>query len=177
MHILAFSTSTSSSSINHTLVEYAAARLRTQSPAVQVELLSLIDYEMPIYSADREQQDGIPAQAHSFYEKIGAADALLVSFAEHNGAVTAAWKNTFDWMSRINGPVWQQKPVVMLAATPGGRAGANVLGNQEKLAPFQGADLKGLYGVGNWGEAWDGQTLTRDADIKGVDDAVAGLLA
>ena len=33
---------------------------------------------------------------------VGDADAGLVSFAEHNRTVTSAWKNLFDWMSRID---------------------------------------------------------------------------
>jgi NAD(P)H-dependent FMN reductase len=85
---------------------------------------------MPIYSIDRERDGGIPGPAHDFCGRIGAADAVLVSFDEHNDFVTAAWKNVFDWMSRIEMKLWQGKPVVMLAASPGPRAGANVLASQ-----------------------------------------------
>ena len=102
MKILAFAASTSRGSINRALVEHAAKRLLSEFlPNASIELLDLNDYEMPIYSIDREREFGIPAKAGEFFSKIGAADALLVSFAEHNGFVTAAWKNAFDWMSRI----------------------------------------------------------------------------
>lgn len=177
MNILAFAASNSSTSINRQLVGFAADRLRAQAPSAEIDILDLNDFEMPIYSPDREAADGIPAQAQTLFDKIGAADAVVVSFAEHNGSTTAAWKNIFDWMSRIEMKLWQGKPVVFLAASPGPRAGAGVLGGQIDMAPRFGADLKASHGVGVWSEAWDGTTVTRDEDIAAVDAAMAALLA
>ncbi len=48
-----------------------------------VETIDLNDYEMPIYSIDRQNDGGIPQLAHDFFDKIGEADAVLISFAEH----------------------------------------------------------------------------------------------
>lgn len=172
MRILAFAASNSLNSINCKLIDHAAARLRADiMPDAQIELLDLNDYEMPIYSIDREQTTGIPAPAREFFDRIGAADAVLVSFAEHNGFVTAAWKNIFDWMSRIEMKLWQAKPMVMLAASPGPRAGANVLASQEMLAPHFGADLRGKLGIGQWAEGWDadGEALVRAEDILALE--------
>ncbi len=176
MKTLAFAASNHSQSINGVLMVYAATRLKTASPNVEIEFIDINDYEMPIYSMDREKSDGVHPLAQNFFGKIGDADALIVSFAEYNGYVTAAWKNIYDWMSRIDQKVWQDKPIVLLAATPGLRAGANVLQTQEFTAPFFGMDIKGKYGVGLWREAWDGTTLTKDDDIAGVDAAIKGLL-
>ncbi len=177
MKILAFAATNHSQSINRALIGYAAERLKTIRPDASIERVDINDYEMPIYSIDREKADGIHPLAQAFYGRIGAADALVVSFAEHNGFVTAAWKNIHDWMSRIDMRIWQDKPVVLLAATPGPRAGANVLDTQEFTAPFFGMDLKGKYGIGTWGEAWDGETksLTRTEDITALDDLLSQL--
>ncbi|MEM9343893.1 MAG: NAD(P)H-dependent oxidoreductase [Pseudomonadota bacterium] len=176
MKTLAFAASNHSQSINRALVGYAADRLRALHDGADVEFVDINDYEMPIYSLDRERAGGIPPLAQEFFGKIGAADAVLVSFAEYNGYVTAAWKNIYDWMSRIDAKVWQDKPVVALAATPGPRAGANVLQTQEFTAPFFGMDLKGQHGVGGWAEAWDGAALTRSEDIAAVDAALVALV-
>lgn len=75
--------------------------------------------------------------------------------------------------------LWQGKPVVMLAATPGPRAGANVLASQTMLAPHFGADLRGQLGIGKWAEAWDadGQCLIRAEDIAALAGVLAGALA
>lgn len=177
MKVLAFAASNSQTSINRALVEYAGGRLQRQTPQAEVEVLDIHDYEMPIYSPTREKEGGIPAEAKAFFEKIGAADAILVSFAEHNGSTTAAWKNIFDWMSRIDMKVWQDKPVVMLAASPGPRAGAGVLGAQEVMAPIFGADVKAIHGIGSWSSAWDASdsTLVKQDDVAAIDHAVGAL--
>ena len=169
MKILAFAASNSRNSINRMLLDYAIARLRDFLPEAEVETLDLNDYEMPIYSIDREHEDGIPTRAREFFDRIKASDAVLVSFAEHNGFTTAAWKNIFDWMSRIETKLWQGKPLLMLAASPGPRAGAGVLSSQEKLAPHFGADLRGSLGIGKWSDAWNADTaqlnLREDIDV------------
>ena len=177
MKILAIAASNHSRSINRALLGYAAARLETLAPDVEIEFVDINQYEMPIYSIDREKSDGVHPLAQALFDKIGAADALIVSFAEYNGFVTAAWKNIYDWMSRIDQKVWQDKPIVLLAATPGPRAGANVLQTQEMTAPYFGMDIKGKHGVGLWREAWDGTALTKDDDRAAVDAAIKGLLA
>ena len=148
MKTLAFAASNHSQSINRALVGYAAQRLQSLHESTDIEFADLNDFEMPIYSIDREKADGIHPLAQSFFDKIGAADALLVSFAEYNGYITSAWKNIYDWMSRIDSKVWQGKPIVILAASPGPRAGANVLQTQEFTAPFFGMDIKGKHGIG-----------------------------
>lgn len=180
MKILAFAATNSRNSINRALVEHAATRLKTRfQPDAEIEFIDLNDYEMPIYSVDRERESGIPAAARSLFDRIGAADEVLVSFAEHNGLVTAAWKNAFDWMSRIDAKVWQNRPMVMLAASPGPRAGANVLASQEMLAPFFGGEIRGKLGIGTWSEAWDAESgrLTRAEDSAALDAALVRLAA
>ncbi len=180
MKILAFAASNSRNSINRALIEFAASRLQAQIlPGAEIEFVDLNDYEMPIYSKDRELETGIPSAAQSFLDKIGGADAVLVSFAEHNGSVTAAWKNIFDWMSRIDMKLWQGKALVMLAATPGGRAGAGVLGIQEMIAPFFGAALRGTLGIGKWAESWDVKngSLVKADDVAALDGLLTALVS
>ncbi|MEM6941912.1 MAG: NAD(P)H-dependent oxidoreductase [Pseudomonadota bacterium] len=176
MKTLAFAASNHSQSINRALVGYAADRLTSLHPPAVIEVIDINDYEMPIYSLDRESEGGIHPLAQSLFANIGRADALLVSFAEYNGFVTSAWKNIYDWMSRIDAKVWQNKPTVILAATPGPRAGANVLQTQEFTAPFFGMDLKGKHGVGTWAQTWDGAKLTRTEDVAAVDAALVALV-
>ena len=180
MNILAFAASNSRGSINRDLVEHATEQLRAHhAPQANITLLDLNDYEMPIYSIDRETENGIPPLAHGFFQAIQDADRVIVSFAEHNGFVTAAWKNIFDWLSRIDMKLWQGKPMLMLAASPGGRAGANVLASQDLLAPHFGGNTRATLGIGKWGEAWDNtaKTLTRPQDQSALADALSALIA
>ncbi|HHG85108.1 MAG TPA: NADPH-dependent FMN reductase, partial [Bacteroidetes bacterium] len=64
--ILAFGGSNSRNSINKRLANYAAHQI----PEADVTLLDLNDFEMPIYSIDREKEGGIPALALQFKAHI-----------------------------------------------------------------------------------------------------------
>ncbi|MFT5680978.1 MAG: chromate reductase [Myxococcota bacterium] len=153
--ILAFGASSSRHSINKALVTHAAERLQGELPDAVVEIIDLNDYEMPIYSTDREKAGGIPPQARRFYDQIGKADALLISYAEHNGNYTAAFKNLFDWTSRINAKVFQQRPMVVLATSPGGRGGSGVLRLALESAPHFGAEVVAHLSVPRFQNCFD----------------------
>lgn len=121
--LIAFGASNSKKSINKQLANFAANQVKD----VDVNLLDLNDFEMPIYGIEKEQEGGIPELAHQFKEQIKNADGIVISFAEYNGAYTTAFKNIFDWISRIDGDVWGNKPMFLLATSPGGRGGQTVL--------------------------------------------------
>ncbi|BBN81628.1 FMN reductase [Pseudoalteromonas sp. A25] len=153
MKVLAFAASNSRQSINKQLVQYMASLIE----GAEVELIDLNDYEMPIYSSDRENESGIPAQAQQFYNKIGEADAIVVSFAEHNGSYTAAYKNIFDWTSRINQKVYQNKPMVLLATSPGPGGAKSVLASATGSAPFFAMDVKASVSVPSFYDVFDSE--------------------
>ncbi|WP_318416343.1 NADPH-dependent FMN reductase [Photobacterium leiognathi] len=151
MKLLAFAATNSQQSINRALVTYAASQVN----ADEVEILDLNDFEMAIYSIDRENASGIPEQAQLLFDKIGQADAILISFAEHNGTYTAAYKNIFDWASRINQKFYQQKPVIMLATSPGPGGAKNVLDTAVTSAPFFDANVVGSLSIPSFYENFD----------------------
>ncbi|SHF12211.1 NAD(P)H-dependent FMN reductase [Litoreibacter ascidiaceicola] len=158
MKILAFAASNSRSSINKRLVTHATEVFQSDvAPHAEIEILDLNDFEIPIYSADREAEGGVPELAKQFHAKIGAADALLISYAEHNGHYTAVWKNLFDWMSRIDKKVFQDKPAVIMSASAGGGGGANVMAAAKESAGFFGAEIKGSFSVGPFAEKFDAE--------------------
>ena len=160
--IIAFGASSSSTSINKQLATYAATLFQNTTS----EILDLNDYEMPIYSMDREKKDGIPQLAHDFYAKIGNADLILISFAEHNGAYSTAFKNIFDWMSRINGKTFQEKPMLLLATSPGARGGSSVLEIANKRFPFQGGIVKGSFSLPSFNDNFDAEKGITNPELK-----------
>lgn len=165
MRILAFAASNSSVSINRQLAEYAASLAQ----GAQIETLDIHDYEMPLYRHDREEADGIPQLAHDFLARIGAADAIIISFAEHNGAYTAAFKNLFDWCSRVGREVWQGKRMLLLSTSPGGRGGKGVLEFATGAAPRFGGEVIGSLSVPSFGETFDteaGKLLDEEFDTE-----------
>lgn len=160
--IIAFGGSSSRNSINKQLAVYAANLFQN----VEVEVLDLNDYEMPVYSVDKEKEQGIHSLAHDFYDKIGNADFIVLSLAEHNGAYSSAFKNTLDWASRINNKTFQQKPMLLLATSPGARGGGNVLDIASKRFPFQGAEVKGSFSLPTFYENFDAVNGIINPELK-----------
>ena len=173
MKILAFGASNSRQSINKKLATYAAGLL---DPA-EVDVLDLNDFEMPLYSQDKEDELGQPEQAKQFLARIKAADAIIISFAEHNGSYTAAYKNIFDWTSRIESKVFQNKPMVLLSTSPGARGGASVLASAEASAPHFSGEVKASLAIPSFYENFDvqKQCLINDELIQQLKDAIANL--
>ncbi|GAB6140855.1 NAD(P)H-dependent oxidoreductase [Methylosoma difficile] len=151
MKLLAFAASSSKKSINKQLVTYAASLME----GADVEVLDLNDYELPLYSVDKEQELGHPQLAQAFMAKIAASDAVIISFAEHNGSYSAAYKNLFDWCSRINPKVFQDKPLVLLATSPGPRGAATVLAAAVNSAPYFAGHVKASLAVPSFYENFD----------------------
>lgn len=156
MKLIAFAASSSKHSINKQLVTHAAQVVKVELPQfTDIEILDLNDYEMPIYSIDKENDTGIPALAQQFFDKIGSADAIVVSFASHNGSYAAAYKNVFDWSSRIDSKVFQGKPIVMLSTSPGAGGAKSVLESACESAPHFNADLRGSLSVPSFHDNFD----------------------
>jgi chromate reductase len=160
--IIAFGASSSKTSINKQLATYAANQFQNAS----VEVLDLNEFEMPIYSVDKEKDNGIPQLAQDFYAKLGTADAIVISFAEHNGAYSAAFKNIFDWTSRINAKTFQEKPMLLLSTSPGPRGGSSVLEIAKNRFPFQGAVVKGSFSLPNFNDNFDAEKGITNEDLK-----------
>lgn len=141
--ILAFSGSMSNDSINHQLVKCASSLIENAN----VEVIRLSDFEVPLYSKEREAQSGIPELIQQLREKFDSVDGFILSTPEYNSSVPAGLKNTLDWISRMEGKIFQDKPVLLMSATPGGRGGQSVLGHLSAIIPFWGAKLIGPFSL------------------------------
>jgi chromate reductase len=150
-NILVFGASSSRKSINHQLAVWAASQLED----VTLDIVDLNDYEMPIFSVDKESTDGIPQLAIDFKNKINEADGIIISFAEHNGSVTAAFKNIFDWFSRIDKPIWANKPMLLLSTSPGGRGAQSALQIATNSFPHQGGLVTGTFSLPSFQQNFD----------------------
>ncbi len=138
MKIIAFAGSNSHESINKKLVTYVSGFFNND----EVEILDLNDYEMPIYSSQREKENGVPQLALDFASKIDSSDLVLLSLADHNGSYSAAFKNIFDWISRIpNRKAFGEKNIFALATSPGPGGGKAVMNAFTTRAPFSGGNV------------------------------------
>lgn len=173
MKVIALGASNSKASINKTLASYAANLIH----GAEVEVLDLNDYQMPLFSVDTEQDVGQHPLAKRFLDKIASADAIIISYAEHNGGYTAAYKNVFDWASRIDAKVFQGKPALWLATSPGPGGAKSVLSSAVNSAPFFNAQLVGSMSVPSFYENFStDQNRVVNSDIQSELEDLTGRL-
>lgn len=150
MKILAFAGSTSSTSINRELVKFVLKSFQEN----EINFIDLNDFSMPVFSVDLEKK-GFPDEAYNFLKQIEECDAIICSLAEHNRSYSAAFKNIFDWASRINVKVFQNKPMLLMSTSPGGYGGGNVMNTAKTFFPQFAADVKETFSLSKFYENFD----------------------
>ncbi len=173
MKVLAFAASSSKKSINKKLVSYAGSMLNE----CVVDVIDLNDFELELFSEDKEAEIGSPESAKQFVALVENADAVMISFAEHNGSYTAAYKNLFDWCSRINPKVYKDKSMVLMSTSPGPGGAQNVLNSAIQSMPHFGGNVKGSFSLPSFYENFDVDKnvigdAELDAQLKSVVDAL-----
>jgi chromate reductase, NAD(P)H dehydrogenase (quinone) len=84
----------------------------------------LADLRLPLYDGDTEQAEGIPDAVDRLAEAIAGAEAVAISCPEYNQSMSGVMKNALDWVSRVKGNPWRDKPVAIMAAAAGRAGGA-----------------------------------------------------
>ena len=151
MKIIAFAGSNSSKSINKQLAIYASSLFK----GAEVEILDLRDYQAPLYSVDVEKEKGPAKEAVAFLEKLKSATILCISLAENNGNYSTAFKNIFDWCSRIEKDVFQNKPALLMATSPGARGGKSVLEIAQANLPRYGLLVESVFSLPSFNDNFD----------------------
>jgi chromate reductase len=168
-NIIAFAGSNSKNSINKQLAVYTA----NQVNGAKVTALDLNDFDLPLYGIDFELEHGIPADAQRFLEFIKNADGIVLSLAEHNGAYATAFKNVFDWMSRIDGKLWSDVPMFLMATSGGARGGATVLEIAKGRFPYMGGNIVADFSLPSFEQNFSEEGITDIALRKTFENSVA----
>ncbi|WP_066435307.1 NADPH-dependent FMN reductase [Chryseobacterium sp. CCH4-E10] len=176
MKILAIAGSNSETSINKLLVTYTASLIHN----AEVEIVDMNEFEMPIYKHQREVESGVPQEAKNFAAKIDAADILIISLSKHNGTYSSAFKNVFDWTSRIKDrAVWNEKPMLLMATAPGARGGLGVLEAAAKRFPLHGGNIVDTFTLPFFNDNFDksAQKISNEEKDNELKEKVAKLSA
>ena len=172
--IVALGASNSKHSINKKLANFAAHQVTDAT----VNLLDLNDFEMPIYSINRENENGIPQLALDFKAHLKAADGIIISFAEHNGAYSVAFKNVMDWVSRAGKDTWESKPMFLMATSPGGRGGSTVLDIAVNKFKFMNQNTIVNFSLPSFGANFkEGEGITNDEQLAKFKEQLAAFVA
>ncbi|MCZ4371510.1 NADPH-dependent FMN reductase [Vibrio diazotrophicus] len=175
MKVIAFGASTSSTSINKALATYTANLI----DGAEVQVLDINNYNVPMFSEDLEKEIGQAEGALGFLRDLAQADAFVISFAEHNGHYPAAYKNLFDWATRIDREVFKNKPAVYLATSPGPGGASSVLAAASGSAGYFGGNVKATVSVPNFYDNFDMESgvVTDESIAAQLKEAVAKLAA
>jgi chromate reductase, NAD(P)H dehydrogenase (quinone) len=175
MKVIAFGASTSSTSINRALASYAASQIS----GADVTVLDINRYSVPMFSEDLEKEIGHAEGAAQFISDLAQADAFVISFAEHNGHYPAAYKNLFDWATRIDRELFKHKPAVYLATSPGPGGASSVLAAASGSAGYFGGNVKATVSVPSFYDNFDLATgkITNPVIATEIATAVKALTA
>lgn len=113
--------------------------VRIFDPAEFVEA----NLRLPLYDGDLEAL-GIPPEVQLLADQIRAADAVVIAGPEYNKAMSGVLKNALDWVSRVPGGAWRDKPVAILSAAAGRAGGERTqMTLRHALSPFRAHVLPG----------------------------------
>lgn len=167
--IIAFAGSNSTTSINKQLAIYAASLVGD----TEVVILDLNDFDLPLYSMNIELSEGIPKDAHKFLEIIKSTDGIVLSLAEHNGTYATVFKNLFDWMSRIDGKLWSDKPMLLMATSSGARGGATGLEIAQSRFGYMGGNIVGSFSLPSFNDNfYDGKITNSELNNQLLEEVV-----
>jgi NAD(P)H-dependent FMN reductase len=125
--ILAFGGSLRRDSFNQKLAAAAAAGAR--AAGAEVTLIALRDHPLPVFDQDLEDAEGLPAAAKKLKQLFREHHGLIIAAPEYNSSITAALKNSIDWVSRAETDdepplsAFTGKTAILCAASPGALGG------------------------------------------------------
>jgi NAD(P)H-dependent FMN reductase len=117
-------------------------RLGAQIAAAANGVLAPRLTELPFFDQDTEASP--PATVQQLRAQVAAADTVVFVTPEYNGTIPGLLGNAIDWLSRPydGGPsVLRGKPVVAVAASPGGVGGVRALVSLRTVLGNAGADV------------------------------------
>ncbi len=171
--ILAFAGSARRDSANKKLAAVAAKA--AEAAGAEVTLIDLADYPAAVYNGDDEDANGLPETMRALKRLIGSHDGLVIATPEYNGALPPLLVNAFSWASRREGEeealaVFKDKPVAIMAASPGGLGGVRVVSRmRDYVAQLGCIAIRGFVNLGGAYDAFDAQgALTREAASRQV---------
>ena len=115
-----------------------------------IDYLDTRKLNAPYFSMDIEETTGIPKEIIELHETIKKYGKLIIVSPEYNGYMPAFLKSITDWMSRRERFYLEDIDIVIVAITPGKRAGASVRETLNTMLSFTKANILGDFGIANF---------------------------
>jgi chromate reductase len=165
--ILAFAGSNSSKSINYELVKFTINKIQKH----KTDSLNLANYPFPMFSVDLEEKEGYSNSLVELKNEIQDADALLIAVNEHNGHLSAYFKNMLDWLSRLDRKFMLNKKVFLMGASTGKGGAKGAISMAETLLPRFGATITATFSMPSFGANFNTQEGIVNKDLLEAHEA------
>ena len=156
------------------LLDYMVKEIHTR-PAVR---LSLLDYDIPLYNLDLEQERGIPIDIQIIKNKIASSSGIIIGVNEHNGMISAYFKNIIDWLSRADRSFLANKKILLVSTSPGARGASSALAYMKSTAPRFGGVIAESFSFPSFQENFNVNDLSiiNPAMELGISQVLASFL-
>ena len=112
---------------------------------VNVEIIDLVELQLPLYSQLQHDQTGVPSALQSLHQTLDAVDGFIITAPEYNGGIPPVLTNVIAWLS-VKSSDWRQvfntKPAGI--ATHSGGLGANLIATLRIQLAYIGLTLIGI---------------------------------
>lgn len=165
VHFLVFSASLRDDSLNTRLAGLAAATVVANGGTVDYR--SMREFDCPSYDLDVQSEEGFPAGADEFRRCLEACDAFVVASPEYNASLPGVLKNAIDWVSRYQPQPFNERPGLLLSASPsmvGGNRGLWAL-----RIPFEHLGARvypDMFSLAQAHKAFDGEGRLASAELR-----------
>ena len=164
--LLGISGSLRQASFNTALLR-AAVALLPEGATLDVRTL----HGVPLYDADLEAKEGIPAAVTALKDAIAAADGVVLATPEYNNGIPGVFKNGIDWLSRPPADVkrvFAGRRIALIGASPGGFG--TILSQNAWLAVLRTLGTRPWFGgrlmVSRAGNVFDESGAIKDAAVQ-----------
>ncbi len=91
-----------------------------------------------------------------------SVNASAGTIKSYNGAYNGAFKNVFDWASRVEQKTFLGKPMLLMATSPGGRGGKSVLDMASDRFPRHDANIVGKFSLPSFHSNFSDGAISND---------------
>jgi len=171
--MLAFVGSNSSKSINEQLTKSVLKELNVMHTFVDLKAL-----DIPLFSEDLEREIKSPKGIVSLKDQIEAFEHIFITTNEHNGNLSAFFKNIIDWLSRTDKSFLQGKKVFILSTSNGKRGGLGANESLQKMVERFGCEVYESYAFSSFSENFNKETqqITNKDFLQEIDNKLNRIL-
>ncbi|KAA5534413.1 NADPH-dependent FMN reductase [Paenimyroides baculatum] len=171
--MLAFVGSNSSKSINEQLTKSVLKELNVTHTFIDLKTL-----DIPLFSEDLEREIKSPKGIVSLKDQIEAFEHIFITTNEHNGNLSAFFKNIIDWLSRADKSFLQGKKVFILSTSNGKRGGLGANESLQKMIERFGCEVYESYAFSSFSENFNKETqqITNKDFLQEIDNKLNRIL-